>query len=465
MIFKRLLFARVLRNISLLLGSFIVVAACLALPFIISERLSESRLRKLERSTKVSNQFRMLADADDLSIEWSQKPLDHLSCIPGASKFVEVQISNLGSKVVYSSLKPAKTNFPVNIGYFFTNTNGERIHQLNPHSTFHPPLNFSGEGQQNTKRKVKVRVQCPKVVGRYDLTITTVQESVGWQPDFGSKRQWIDAKVRVLKHSQYVAANNFIRHVKLPQSRGTARVILDEAFKISYATVASSLRVQRWKGRSFVVSEAGSAYPAIWVRDMATIQRSFPMLLHKSARQNIWIDLFLESFSDRTGIADWIAFDFGIKKTGKNTITSDQELWLLVAVAEAIEMGLVSKDWLQDDIGPFRRSGYLVRVLDWVFRQYWHRSGGCLVSGHTADWGDVGLAGHDNASSTTKNSKSYSVCSLYLNSLLYYALTKLSKFIPDIDSETIQALGGFLAIKRGVKNFTQTLWQPEKGFF
>ena len=340
-------------------------------------------------------------------------------CLPTQNIFKTIKLTNASPLPVKSSLLPGERG--VNLAYRFYR--GDDVAYESDRVLLDPPL------KPGSERFMALEVQCPKEPGSYELVIDLVQEGINWNHII-QKNEGL-----FLSESWTVLAMGGERP---PDVLDVAKVILDPSLGF-------------WPdSRKIWVSMAGSQYPQVWARDMATIQRGLVALRANPAWQSHWTELFMERFDPKMGVPDWRSPLDG--KMGKNTITSDQELWVVLGALEAVEAGFLEHDWLT------RWRENLEEVMTYALDRHWQSHEGCLASGHTLDWGDVGLMYEDDRSTKAHGIK---VCSLYSQSLLYQVLGAWSSYVgPTIGSISAEVL------QEQVRAFAEeTLWQPDRGFY
>ena len=249
------------------------------------------------------------------------------------------------------------------------------------------------------------------------------------------------------------------------------------AFRIAAHTLLGSLSVL-WRGEvPYLTANAGSNYPMIWVRDLASIQMDLPGLLDNpppvptvGGAQHHWSEIFLADQCADGRAPDWIAPNHSVGDLffDKNDVTSDQELWLVHAALQSVASGRLQKSWLQMAIGGRTVEYCLTNALKYVFEKYWERSRSCLASGHTADWGDVGPEGTDVATATKLTTSGRSrVCSIYSQALLYKVLSLAEPLIgAEVHSrKVISELGGIAKLKSAVEIFASKSWDESRGMY
>jgi len=208
--------------------------------------------------------------------------------------------------------------------------------------------------------------------GRYRVELDLVKEGSFWGKDKGWKTAWIDLELLSL------LGQNF-RDQFLPSRYETGDPLLDGEQHLLRLTLKNCERLGE---DDFFAFQAGSTYPQSWIRDTATLM-FLSRLYYPLADLSAILERFLANQSETGTIPDWVD-DRG--NTDKNTVETDQESSLVIA---ARWLALEDSAWLRKVV---RGRTVLDRVdlaLEWVWRQKRDPRSGLIISGFTADWGDV----------------------------------------------------------------------------
>lgn len=128
---------------------------------------------------------------------------------------------------------------------------------------------------------------------------------------------------------------------------------------------------------------AGSDYPQFWVRDFASII-GVAAEYYSSEQIEQLLQFLILNFSEY-GPADW--FDQS-GKSGLNSVASDQETSLILAVGEYFRH---RPDWILKNDHQKILLNRLDRIMDSFLKRCYDRKIGLIRSGYTIDWGDVSL--------------------------------------------------------------------------
>ena len=344
-------------------------------------------------------------------------------CLENQKILRTVKVINNSQFAIASSLEKPRG---VNLAYrIYSQTNNKILSES--HRTLLPkPL------LQNEPQRVAIEIQCPPQIGRYTIIIDLVQEGVAWQHTIKNSTGYFKLPIEVVDGP--------------PSNKNTSPT--GTALHIASTIVSQS--VSSWPDkRNMLVSFAGSQYPQVWARDMATIQRAYLTMLPNTYWEHHWSELFFERFTPEKGIPDWVSPNSN--RQDKNDILSDQELWTVIASAEAYLGSHLSDQWLQEN------QKNMLDLITWSIDNRWDTDQRCLWNGHTADWGDVGLKGKGIDSTKLAPPR---VCSLFSQALLFHAIELIEEIPITLDTSHLKK------IQRQIENFVEkSLWQPEKGFY
>jgi len=281
--------------------------------------------------------------------------------LPGQSVVIPVKIKNTsGQKWFYTSEKP------INLSYHFLNAKGEMV--INDGIRTPVPQGFR-EGI------LKARVKAPQETGDYFLEFDLVHEHVTWFALRGASS--LRLPVRITEPASLLQDRRSIRK-EMATAWWCDIPEINQIQPFVKATLESN--AVTFIGLSGPTSgfTAGSSYPHLWIRDLATI---IPMAKYYYGREYLrsWIDEHLYFQDKGGGVYDWID-SRGL--CDKNTVESDQESSLVIA---AFVYYLVTGDntWLQSNIRK------LESALTHILESRKDLKTGLIWSGYTADWGDV----------------------------------------------------------------------------
>lgn len=414
---------------------------------------------------KGSPDFRIAHDYWGVVIE--QPPVSTLRCLAGQSLFPQVTVRN-HSLATLTSAKMASEQVPApaNISHRIFALDHDEVLSEGPRSLLRQPL---GPGASQT---LVVAIHCPKQPGRYRVLVDVVQEGVSWGYLTKSVKKLAAAQVLEVIPDDAASLLAFAPAVAplAPWEQSTLMASQQAHLQLVARLALGQLQVSRYHyeaaGSTYQVTNAGSQYPMIWTRDLATIARGQPAA---QVATSYWPELFLMNQTAANGVPDWLALTTG--ETGKNDILSDQELWTIIAALEGIRLGYVGPSWLEKPLASVTGMGqrqvgdWLLLALNYVLAQRFDPQAGCLVTGHVADWGDVGLQGRDDRTSTKFHGPK--VCGIYGQALLYQALNLVAQYLPAANQDSaLAARGGITGLKNQLERFVQQrLWQADKGFF
>ena len=153
-------------------------------------------------------------------------------------------------------------------------------------------------------------------------------------------------------------------------------------------TLSATARHLPWHGRIIQGHSAGSLYPPIFVRDMATIQPVLPYYFPRAFMQTP-AEGFLAS-QDRFAAADGaVAATLNVPgDVDKATVVSDEES-SAVHAAYAYYRAFGGTDWLVSQVDGRRVIDRLGDALGYLWAKRRWGNGSLLFRGHTTDWGDV----------------------------------------------------------------------------
>lgn len=394
--------------------------------FMLSAWILTFPFHREDSSYEVKKNFDIRLQNRSLKIELLKKKMKTDVCLSNQKMLHTVKVSNTSNFPVFSSLKKPHG---VNLAYRVYSDSKKIVYES-------PRIVFADGLPALSQSVVNLEVLCPEKPGVYKVVIDMVQEGIAWNHLLDSPHDYPELTIRV---------------PSIPKDFSDLG-LLESAKRIAEIIVANSISL--WPdNRNIIVSFAGSQYPQIWARDMASIQRGLLSMNPTLVLKHHWSELFFERFDSSTGIPDWISPLN--HNQDKNDILSDQELWTIISASEAVLQGNLDGKWLEKHISDLKR------LIDWVIEHRWNTENSCLWTGHTVDWGDVGPKGFGSDSTKMHPPK---VCSAFSQGLLYQAL-KLLSMLPNRPIEhagpyTISHLLGLI-----VSFSTKELWQPQLGFY
>jgi hypothetical protein len=252
--------------------------------------------------------------------------------------------------------------------------------------------------------------------GTYIVELDLVKEGEFW----GSQKKWETAKVKVYLKSLFSA--EFSNKYQPIFCQTNNPLINREQYLLRITLKNNEIK----KNNKIFGFAAGSNYPALWIRDIATFisyaldQYSFDTLANS-------VEGFLEHQREDGQIVDWIDTS---GNTDKNTVQTDQESSLVLA---AYELWQRNPQWIYKKIKGKKIIDGLESALGWVWKTKRDKKWNLIYSGFTADWGDV-----ENTFPDERASK------LSKKSILAFSVYTQSKFIQAVD-RMIEMLGSRMA--------------------
>jgi hypothetical protein len=208
--------------------------------------------------------------------------------------------------------------------------------------------------------------------GKYLLELDIVKEGEFWGSHKGWKTAWLTLELKALISPEFKAG--------LLKTWFETGDHLIESEQYLLRLVYRNCEMRR-DGRLFGFA-AGSDYPQIWIRDLATFV-SGAKLYYPLADLQRMAERFLEHQRPAGDIVDWVDGD---GRSDKNTVETDQESSLVLA---AYEIALDDPGWLRRIVAGEPVFARLRRALQWVWDRKRNNQTGLVTSGLTADWGDV----------------------------------------------------------------------------
>ncbi len=225
---------------------------------------------------------------------------------------------------------------------------------------------------------------------------------------------------------------------------------------------------------------AGDVYPQIWLRDSATILPAsrfyFPLTYLTS-----WLEEHLAHQEGGGQLYDWIAagpvsnftpyapkseeiYGSGddVLSADKNTVEADQESSAVIA-ASRIYDATGDQSWLRKEIEGRPLIERLDAGLRYLLRERLDQESGLVVSGFSADWGDVSPI-HPNTKAIYLDEATPRVIGLYTNSLFYFAASKLSELYALLEKDSRAEFWSRTA-EQTRESVNRHLWQEDRGFY
>jgi hypothetical protein len=183
-------------------------------------------------------------------------------------------------------------------------------------------------------------------------------------------------------------------------------------------------------------STAGTDYPEVWIRDLATF---IDLALDSSDAEALRADLegFFHFQGEDGSIVDGYLpkdaqggpYDFIFSpsrpqlKAHKNTVEADQETSLVQAVRIYVEKR-GDGAFLQKEIAGRPVLERLEAALGWLMRERWSEAHGLVWNGTTIDWGDLQV---EDPNGRCLNEASHPALGIYTNAMFLTALRDLSE--------------------------------------
>lgn len=224
---------------------------------------------------------------------------------------------------------------------------------------------------------------------------------------------------------------------------------------------------------------AGQVYPQVWLRDSATL---IPVSRFYYSREYLtsWLEEHLAHQGSDGQLFDWIApapashfaryapkaRDLNpapaFMSADKNTVEADQESSAVVAAFQIYQI-TGDRDWLSKEIAGQRLIERLDAALEYLSNERSDPESGLIVSGFSADWGDVSPI-YPDARAIYLDDATPRVVGLYTNCQFYSAAANLSELF-DALGRTTRADYWREKAALTKESINRTLWQPDKGFY
>jgi hypothetical protein len=225
---------------------------------------------------------------------------------------------------------------------------------------------------------------------------------------------------------------------------------------------------------------AGDIYPQIWLRDSSTLIGT-SRYYYRITYLKSWLEEHLTCQSEEGRLYDWIApgpvqhfLPHAPQATpvhsqpqlevsaDRNTVESDQESAAVSAAHQVFQI-TGDRDWLTRAIDGKPLIERLEGALTFLWDQALDSNSGLIVSGFTADWGDVSPV-HADARAVYLDDETPRVVGLYTNAQFYQAARGLSELFGALDRADRAGTWQDRAesVRAGINHH---LWQPDKGFY
>ncbi len=426
------------------------------------------------KSNVTRQYFDIRQHANLVSVEMlSGNQSQEIFCLRGDRFSLKVGIKNMSPFVLTSSSETRSINQPVNLAFRLHHPNSQDFYFESERTFFDQPL-WPGSAEKPSNSKFTISIPCPAGKEPARLRLGLVQEAVGWQFEYSSQ-SWVEANLIPTDPVNFdnIPLENLTDAQRLIRRSPFGRINTEPDFvtatAIARGVFGLTMGYVNHGGTQYLVNNAGSQYPQIWLRDFASFQRALIALGWRiSEGEGHWLDLFFASQYPDGQMPDWvIPSPQGLRhQNGKNDVQSDQELWAVIVAGEALARRIVDESWLNERVRGVGRREHLVAALEWSLNNRFDPKLGCLWSGHVADWGDVGLKGTSEATSTKLKSGYPRVCGTFLQALLVMALD--SAYL-HAGIQTVKVNGNLtdlMALKSKLVDFVRkSLWNSEGGFF
>ena len=285
-----------------------------------------------------------------------------------------------------------------------------------------------------------------QTAGDYFLRLDIVKEGEFWGSQRRWQTPWLKISVRPLVSAEFMSRY-------LPSRYSVPNPLLNrEQYLLRMTLKNCEIHV----GDNFFGFSAGSTYPQVWIRDMATLIGYAKLYYPISALKTI-LNRFLETQSANGEIMDWIDNQ---GRNDKNTVSSDQESSLVLAAAE---VAMDDPQWLDESVGGQPVFSRLEKALDWVWNFRRDDEVGLIFSGFTADWGDVEKSYPDQRAIKWSD-RSIPVFSTYTQAKFIQAIRRLIDLARFLGKEPLRLKwqDRWIFLKQRSR---QQLYAPQKGYF
>jgi len=225
---------------------------------------------------------------------------------------------------------------------------------------------------------------------------------------------------------------------------------------------------------------AGESYPQVWLRDSATL---IPVtrFYYPADYLTSWLEEHLSHQQSDGQLYDWIAagppshfashapktkeilgWGESVLSADKNDVQADQESSAVIAAHDVFQT-TGDRAWLRKEIEGVRLIDRLASGLDYLARERIDPESGLIVSGFSADWGDVSPI-YPDARAIYLDEATPRVVGLYTNCQFFSASQKLAEMFGAL-GETSPADSWRHRATQVRESINKYLWQEDKGYY
>ena len=282
--------------------------------------------------------------------------------------------------------------------------------------------------------------------GIFNIEWDLVREGEFWGRDKKWRSCWINLQLRPLVSTAYKKA-------WLPTFYESGREWLDREQYLLRQVLKNN---EAWKDKKFFGFSAGTSYPQVWIRDLATMM-FYARFFYPASQLQEMVGLFLTQQSRDGEICDWVDTE---GRSDKNTVESDQESSLVLA---AYWLALDDPAWLNGHVNGTQRLRRLDLALEWLWRNRRDAGRGLIWSGFTADWGDVERSYADQRA-VDLSDRSRRTYSIYAQALFIQAAQRLAMMSGRMNDAAMA--GKWRRREKAIAAACrQQLFLPEQGYF
>lgn len=216
---------------------------------------------------------------------------------------------------------------------------------------------------------------------------------------------------------------------------------------------------------------AGTIYPEVWIRDLATFIEISSVVGDRAEIRGALRNFFdfqqpggaiIDGFTLREASNapyEYIVSEKYPELVGhKNTVESDQESSLVTAVRKYVQ---ATKDdtFIEELIGEKSVIDRLADALEWVYRERWNTPHGLAWNATTLDWGDIQP---EHSWGVVLDQNSHPAISIYTNAMLSLALTDYVWLLERSGRETSKWEDRKAALREATRKH---LWDDVRGKF
>ena len=303
-----------------------------------------------------------------------------------------------------------------------------------------------GEVPSRSRRTFNIQLFFTAPPGEYVVQLDLVKEGAFWASQKGGRV----ATFRLLLKP--LLGEEFRRLYLNSHFRGGSFLLEKDQYVVRMVYRNGEVR----RGGRLVGFTPGTSYPQFWIRDTATALGTAKLFYPWEDLASL-MERFLSSQDPSGEVADWVDL---AGKRGKNNVETDQESSLVLG---AYEVSLERPEWLKRRVAGQRVFSRLDKALEWVWTRKRDTSSGLVVSGYTADWGDVERSYPDQRAIRLSD-RSLLVLSLYTNSKYLQAVEKMVLIAERAGEPTLaskwRGREGFLR-----KKIRELLFDRTRGYF